>query len=165
MPSKQKYKTKTQHIMKKARFLIPVLAAMLAGLFATSCGPEDVIEGSYVRVAEMTVYRNHWNDDGSGYLWCSFDWPEGITTEVLKYGTVVAYVYDGERQCPLPHVIPITYNVNGTDVVVPENLRFDMEPGIITFIMEDLDGNMPTGINTDLTFRVVSTVPRYYAVE
>ena len=148
--------------MKKARFLIPVLAAMFAGLFATSCGPDQLIEGSHVRVAEMTVYRNQWNDDGSGYLWKSFDWSEGITNEVLQYGTVVAYVYDGERQCPLPHVIPITYD---NSQVVPENLRFDMEPGIITFIMEDLDGFLPAGINTDLTFRVVSTVPRAYVID
>lgn len=152
--------------MKKIRILIPMLAAVLTGMFSTSCQRDVTFESVNTRVMEATIYRNQWNDDGSGYLWKTYDW-DAITTDVLNYGNVDAYVYDGGRQCPLPHILPITYTFSdGSSTVVPENLRFDFEPGKITFIMQDLDGEMPEGLSEEpITFRVVATVPVQYVLE
>lgn len=145
--------------------ILPVVAAVLMGILGTACDREEAIESVNTRVMEATIYRNQWNDDGSDYLWKTFDW-DAITPEVLAYGTVTGYVYDGARQCPLPHILPISYQLTSGGIeFVPENLRFDMEPGKITFIMQDLDGGMPYDIQTDLTFRVVATVPVQYVLD
>lgn len=149
--------------MKIARILVTLLLAGVAATMFSGCNDEpNYIEGSQTRVMQQTVYRNGWNDDGSNYLWTSYDW-DAITADVLQYGTVVAYVYEGTRQCPLPHVFPITYTLDdGSLYTIGENLRFDVEPGRITFIMQDLDGMLPDNIQTDITFRVVATLPTRY---
>ena len=147
--------------MKKARFILPVLAALLLAAGLTSCEPE-YFGDSNTRVMQTTVYWNQWIDDGqTNYLYCELDWP-ALNTEVLTYGSITAYVYDGDYQNPLPYVIPITYTLaSGATVVVPENIRYDLQPGKITFIMQDLDGNMPEGIvnSAPLTFRAVINMP------
>ena len=154
--------------MKKARILFPLLLAVLTGFFATSCTPDYIIEGSHTRVMQATVEHGKWQvyQDVSGkeYLYKSFDW-DALTPEMVQYGTVTAYVYEGTNQCPLPHVIPIRYNVNGNIDVVAENIRFDYGVGTITFIMEDLDGFLPEDVVDDLVFRVVATVPQQYVLE
>lgn len=152
--------------MKKTKYFLPVMAALLMGVFATSCGRDPVaFESVNTRVMQQTIYWNQWQADVN-YLYVTLDW-DAITTDVLNYGSVVAYVYDGERQCPLPHVIPITYNYPTGDIVIPENLRFDLEPGKITFIMQDLDGNPPEGLENSapITFRAVATVPVQYVLD
>ncbi len=144
--------------MKKATFILPLLMTIVMSCGLTSCS-DEYFGDSNTRVMEATVFRNQWCDDGSGYLWCSFDW-NALTVDVLNYGNISAYVYDGNRQCPLPHVVPITYTFDdGSYDIVTENIRYDFEPGKITFIMEDHDGALPENINTDLTFRVVATMP------
>lgn len=165
---KKKTTSKKINPMKKAKFLLPMLGALLLGAFATSCEPEHVpvaIESSNTRVMQQTIYWNQWQADVN-YMYVTLEW-DAITEDVLNYGSVVAYVYDGERQCPLPHVIPITYTTNTGDVTVPENLRFDLEPGKITFIMQDLDGLLPTGLENTapIVFRAVATVPVQYLVK
>lgn len=151
--------------MKKARILLPLLAAVMAGVFSTGCVDDTYIDSTQQRVMEATVYRNQWNDDGSGYLWHSFDW-DYLTADVLQYGTINAYVYVGERQMPLPNLVPVTYtHPDGTTEVVPENMTYDLEPGRITFIMQDQDGGMPVDINEDYTFRVVARWPVRYIIE
>ena len=146
--------------MKNARFFLLLIAAAVLGTATTACSRGE-IEGSTTRVMVTTVYRNQWIDNGSNYLWCAVNW-DAITPYVLERGTVVAYCFDGTRQAPLPHVIPITYNTDNGPLTVAENVRFDLEPGIITFIMQDMDGALPEGINEDLTFRVVVTSPVIY---
>ena len=147
--------------MKKARILLPVLAALLLGIGMTSC-EREYFGDSNTRVMQKTIYWNQWVDDGqTNYLYCELEWP-ALTTEVLTYGSITAYVYDGDYQNPLPYVIPISYDLGGGVYdVVPENLRYDLQPGKITFIMQDLDGNMPAGITNSapITFRAVITMP------
>lgn len=156
--------------MKKARFLLPVMAALLIGAFTTSCDREPVaFESTNTRVMQQTIYWNQWRDyvnNDVNYKYVTLDW-DAITTDALNYGSVVAYVYDGENQCPLPHVTPITYNTTTGPIVVAENIRFDLEPGKITFIMQDLDGALPDGLENTapITFRAVVTVPVQYILD
>ena len=146
--------------MKKTKCIVPLLLALLMGVMGTSCS-EQYFGDSNTRVMETTVYWNEWYDDGeTPYLYVDREW-NAITPDVLRVGNVAAYVYDGEYQCPLPHIVPITYTTaTGVDVV-PENISFDLTPGKVSFRMQDLDGGMPEGLaNTaPITFRVVVTMP------
>ncbi|MCR5445883.1 MAG: hypothetical protein K6E96_09460 [Bacteroidales bacterium] len=156
--------------MKKAKFLLPMLGALLLGAFATSCEPEHVpvaIESSNTRVMQQTIYWNQWQADVD-YMYVTLEW-DAITEDLLKYGSVVAYVYEGEYQCPLPHIYPmgeVTYENGNVDYLV-EKLSYELEPGRITFIMQDLDGLPPTGLENTapIVFRAVATVPVQYLVK
>ena len=156
--------------MKKAKFLLPMLGALLLGAFATSCEPEHVpvaIESSNTRVMQQTIYWNQWQADVD-YMYVTLEW-DAITEDLLKYGSVVAYVYEGEYQCPLPHIYPmgeVNYENGNVDYLV-EKLSYELEPGRITFIMQDLDGLLPTGLENTapIVFRVVATVPVQYLVK
>ena len=152
--------------MKKARFILPMLTALLMGFGMTSC-ENEYFGDSNTRVMEATVCWNHWrtyvdNVENKRYMYVTYEW-NALTVDVLNYGSVTAYVYDGDSQCPLPHVVPITYTYNdGSVVVVPESFRYELTPGKITIIMQDLDGELPEGIDynfPDVSFRVVAMMP------
>ena len=157
--------------MKKNRTLKGTLlaVAVVAMSFCfSSCSDEVALESVNTRVMEETIYWNQWTDyvdnqNNIRYKYHVTEW-DAISTDVLNYGTVTAYFYDGDNQTPLPYVIPITYNTATGPVVVGENLRYDLQPGSITFIMQDLDAELPTGLDNTapLTFRVVATVPVQY---
>lgn len=156
--------------MRKAKILISALAIALLGLATASCEREITFESTNSRVMEQTIYWNQWQPDdinNPSYLYVTLDW-DAISTDVLNYGTVSAYVYDGDRQNPLPYLYPmgqVTYEDGNVDYLV-ENIRFDLEPGKITFIMQDLDGNLPEGLENTapLVFRAVATVPVQYVI-
>ncbi len=153
--------------MKKTKILLASLALALFALTATSCNKEVSFESMNTRVMQNEVYWNQWRTEGN-HLAITFDW-DAITTDVLNYGTVDAYVYEGSHQCPLPYAYPmgqVSYD-DGTFDYLVEQLRFDVEPGKITFIMQDLDGNLPEGLENSapLTFRAVATVPVQYVID
>ena len=161
--------------MKKAKVLFSMLAVALLGIAASSCNREEVsFESVNTRIMEQEVYWNQWGDFVDGdvqYKFVTFDW-NAITTDVLNYGTVNAYVYEtdavGTHQCPLPYSFPIAYTDDlGNPFYVATNFRYILEPGKITFIREDLDGG-PIGTTMDytapLTFRAVATVPVQYTI-
>ena len=157
--------------MKKTRKLKGMLLALAAtAMFLTlsSCTEEVLLESVNTRVMEVTVYWNQWDsviDGNNSYKYHVAEW-NGISTDMLQYGNVQAYVYDGDYQNPLPYTYPLglaNYRDGSTHYLV-ENLRYDLEPGKITFIMQDLDGNLPQNLayTAPLTFRVVATVPVQY---
>lgn len=161
--------------MKKSKFLTTALAVLLLGATVTSCDDEPVtFESTNTRVMEQEVFWNQWGDYVEGdiqYKYVTFDW-NAITTDVLNYGTVNAYVYEtdavGTHQCPLPYSFPIAYTDDlGQTFYVATNFRYILEPGKITFIREDLDGG-PIGNTMDytapLTFRAVASVPVQYVI-
>lgn len=146
--------------MKKRTLILPVLMALVLGLSMTSCS-DEYFGDSNTRAMTTTVYWNDWVDDGqTAYLYAEVPW-DAITTEVLNFGTVVAYVFDGDYQCPLPYVIPITYTTATGAITVPENIYYDLSPGKVTFRMQDLDGGIPEGLTNSapMTFRVVVSMP------
>lgn len=146
--------------MKTVKFILPLLAAVLMGVSMTSCS-DEYFGDSNTRAMQVTVYWNDWVDDGqTSYLYAEVPW-NAITIDVLNYGNVAAYVYDGDYQCPLPYVIPVTYTTASGNIVVAENISYDLSPGKITFRMQDLDGGMPEGLTNSapLTFRVVVNMP------
>lgn len=150
--------------MKK--FIAPLLMVFVSGVMATSCGREPVlIESVHTSVLNQEVKWTDWRA-GNDHLYATFEWP-ALTQNVLRYGSVTAYTYYNDIQVPLPHVIPIYYTIDGEEVVVPENLRYEIEEGRITFVMQDLDGFIPEGIENSapINFRVVATVPVEYILD
>ena len=60
----------------------------------------------------------------------------------------------------------VTYTDGTTDFLV-ENLRFNVETGRVTIIMQDMDESVPDlGYNTpEMTFRIVATAPINYIIQ
>ncbi|MBP5526885.1 MAG: hypothetical protein J6X79_00360 [Bacteroidales bacterium] len=146
--------------MKKVKLILPMLLALVLGFTMTSCESE-YFGDTNTRAMTTTIEWTQWVDDGAtAYLYVDVPW-DAITADVLNFGNVSAYVYDGEYQCPLPYIVPITYTTATGNVVVPENITYDLSLGKISFRMQDLDGGMPEGLTNSapITFRVVVTMP------
>lgn len=144
--------------MKK--IILTMLTAVALSLGFTSC------EHQTMRSVEVTVQPYDWvTNNNVNYYFATFRWDE-LDADVIDYGTVNAYLIQNGKQNLLPLVTPITYyniDTNGdgigdTDVTVAENIRFDMEYGMITFIIEDMDGYLPGDMagTAPMTFRIVA---------
>ncbi len=142
--------------MKKA--ILPIVAAIALALGFSSC------EHQTMETMEVTIYPGNWVKPASAnYYMATVYWDE-LDEDVVDYGTVNAYLLDGGRQNLLPYVYPIDYSTYDEDgnvienIIVPENLRYDYRYGEITFILQDLDGMMPEGMENipNMTFRVVA---------
>lgn len=140
--------------MKKTIITMLAVVAMAFGL--TSC------EHQTMRSVEVTIYPSEWVTNSQvNYYFATVDWDE-LDGDVIDYGTVNAYLIQNGRQNLLPLVTPITYynvdGIDGNDITVAENIRFDLEYGRITFIIEDMDGFLPGDMEgtNPMTFRIVA---------
>ncbi len=140
--------------MKKTIITMLAVVAMAFGL--TSC------EHQTMRSVEVTIYPSEWVTNSQvNYYFATIDWDE-LDGDVIDYGTVNAYLIQNGRQNLLPLVTPITYynvdGIDGNDITVAENIRFDLEYGRITFIIEDMDGFLPGDMEgtNPMTFRIVA---------
>ena len=160
--------------MKKNRLRLKTLAvafaALLFGGIASSCTREALIESVTTDVEYFTVTNDMWDIDAKGDFYCSFEW-KTISNEVINNGNVSAYLLEVsqgvERQNPLPFIYAIDHiDTAGNVVYEPINIRFDMEPGYITFVASDL-ANYFTSASQLLTmrFRVVVNKPVNYVIE
>lgn len=160
--------------MKLFKLFLPVLA--FAAL-ASGCTKEyyTIVNGADVYTHQYTITPAQWKrNEGSympgsyNYLYADIDNAD-ITADVMKNGSVVAYVYDvydvANNQGAwnlLPYIIPIEYheqNDDGTwnDYAVSENIRFEWEEGKVTFIIQELDGWNPSDMKTSITVKVCVT--------
>ncbi|MBP9990336.1 MAG: membrane lipoprotein lipid attachment site-containing protein [Bacteroidales bacterium] len=134
--------------MKKIIF--PLLALVL---LATGCRKDpDIINyytGSEVRTAYYTVHDNQWMSNGDFYF-VDCENPD-ITRAVLENGAVVACVWNADNWYDLPYVYPMETSAG---VVVPENVRFQYREGMVTIVMQDMDGYLPDEVYGDMTFKV-----------
>lgn len=145
------------------RFLIPLLAVAMM-LLASSCAKEYITEEHYhnttnvyenvTSTTEYVVTANDWvTEDGLGYYYASYS-NDNITEAVERSGIVVVYVFDDNRWNMLPYVYP--YYSAAEDKTWAENIRFDWSVNEVTFIVQDLDGFMPEGMDNfpTMTFKV-----------
>ena len=160
--------------MKKTKILLSAMALLLLGMAATSCDKDPIVfQSTNSRIMENDIKWGDWLA-GPNYIYVTYDW-DAISTDVLNYGTVSAYVYDNGHQCPLPYAYPmgpLYYDIDGNDTIdfidnMVEQIRCEFEPGKITFIMQDLDGNLPEIIpySDPITVRAVATVPVQYVID
>ena len=145
--------------MKKA--LLPLLAAMVMAVGFSSCQHQTMESMDVtIRGGDNGSYGD-WTALANGQLICTVRW-DALDEDVVDFGTVNAYYIEGNRQHILPYIIPVdcsTYDDNGNvlnELYVGENLRFDYNYGEITFTLQDLDNNLPTGNIPSMTIRVVA---------
>lgn len=154
----------------KIKALGVALAALLAGGVASSCAREAVIDSVVTDTEYFTVTNDMWEVDDKGDFVFSFNW-KAITTDVINNGNVDAYhleIQNGaEHQNPLPYIYAIDHvDVNGNPIYEPINIRFDVEPEWITFVVSDvatyltLRTQLPT-----MRFRAVVSKPVTYIIE
>ena len=165
-----KNQQKTNTTMK--RIIMPVIAALFVGLMATSCeketivlqGPTGSVESMHTVWAEFAVTNDMWQEDNATQdLVASLQW-DVINSNVLQSGNVQAYLYEGARQVPLPYIYPVTFiDDAGNEFVRPLNVRFDIEEGVISFIITDCGEFLtdPVTLKT-MRFRAVCTYPVTY---
>ncbi|MBR4811126.1 MAG: hypothetical protein IK039_05125 [Bacteroidaceae bacterium] len=125
--------------MKK--IFIPVIAASLLMSGCTFHEHYDTYEvvqqGTDMFVDYIVAKGNDWIPSGNEgqpgfYIYQEFEFPE-ITQNVLENGAVLVYLVDADgRDNILPYVFPVD---NGQDLLM-QNIRFDVEKGILTIVIE-----------------------------
>ena len=158
--------------MKRIHFLTLGFIATVS-LLATSCEREYITEeyyteyGSKVYTREYAIRGDEWQEgyygDGRKYLFAECEDPD-ITNNVVNKGAVLVYywfMYDAEtNSCSwnmLPYVYPFLYtNEAGDTLALGENFRFEYEKGLITFVVEDLNSDMPFPMGDETIFKVVA---------
>lgn len=125
--------------MKK--IFIPVIAAslLLSGCtFHEHYDTYEVIEqGTDMFVDYIEAKGNDWIPSGTEgqpgfYVYQEFRFDE-ITQNVLDKGAVLVYLIDADgRDNILPYVFPVD---NGYELIM-QNIRFDVEKGILTIVIE-----------------------------
>lgn len=149
------------------RFILPALAIVAMALASVSCTRDTVvIQSMHTKYAEFTVTNDLWEEDANQDLVASLRW-DLLSSSILTSGNVQAYLYEGERQVPLPYVYPVVFiDDAGNEFVRPLNIRFDIEEGVISFIITDCGEFLtdPVTLKT-MRFRAVCTYPVYYELE
>ena len=158
--------------MKRTFFII---AAALC--LAVSCEKKYITEvteyHSNVTTFDVRIAPGDWKREqgelepgGFNYLYYIYKSNE-ITSDVMKKGAVVAYIYtlyDAKTQQGAWNLLPYVYPLEVNDVdkdtgapvtlIVPETIRCEWEEGMITFVIQDLDGFDPLDISETLQMRV-----------
>ncbi|MCQ2297345.1 MAG: hypothetical protein MJZ51_01855 [Bacteroidales bacterium] len=125
--------------MKAKKILLPILACIVLAI-TSGCSKEVTL--SY----EYDVYPNNWiTQAGLNYYYATFA-NSDITPSVAANGMVVAYVLEDGRWNQLPYVFP--YYSAAENATWGENIRFDWRTGEVTFIIQDLDGGLPEGMES-----------------
>ena len=161
--------------MKLFRLFIPAIAILA---LAQGCTKEYVTneyyQGAKVYARDYTVTPKDWkrnegaNNPGfENYLYADFDNPD-ITKDVVENGTVQAYIYCIYNEAqnlgnwnPLPYAYPIEIEKTDGGVtkieIAPEVTRMEYNVGVVTFVIQDLDGFDPDDIKNDMSIKVCVT--------
>lgn len=149
------------------RFILPALAVAAMALASVSCTRDTVLlQSMHTKTAEFDITNDMWAVDENKDLYASMRW-DLLSPSVLTSGNVQAYLYEGVRQVPLPYIYPVTFiDDAGNEFVRPLEVRFDIEEGIITFLITDCGEFLtdPVTLKT-MRFRAVCTYPVYYELE
>ena len=146
--------------MKK--ILFPVIAASLLMSGCTFHEHYDTYEvvqqGTDMFVDYIVAKGNDWILSGTEgqpgcYVYQEFQFPE-ITENVLNNGAVLVYLVDADgRDNILPYVFPVDNDYE----LIMQNIRFDVEKGVLTVIIEWQD--FKKYIQNDYDFKVCILQP------
>ena len=125
--------------MKKIVFPIVLSAILFCGcdVYRTYETYEVIKQGTDMFVDYIDAYGADWKLSGTEgqpgcYVYQEFRFDE-ITDNVLNEGAVLVYLVDAEgRDNILPYVCP----VDNQSELIMQNIRFDVEKGILTLIIE-----------------------------
>lgn len=145
--------------MKK--IIIPVIATLLLSacdIDKTYETYEIIKQGTDMFVDYVDAKGNEWEQSGQEgqpgfYIYQEFEFPE-VTEDVLEYGAVLVYLVDADgRDNILPYVFPVD---NGYELIM-QNIRYDVEKGIVTIIIEWQD--FKKYLQNDYRFKVCILQP------
>ena len=113
-----------------------VLALLVVALCFCGCSYDKYEIGSDLQVYYEDAPANKWLSSGREgepgyYVYQQFRFPE-ITSSVMDDGAVMVYLCDGNIDVPLPNVFP----VEDGRTIVTENMRFEVEKGLVTIVLE-----------------------------
>lgn len=101
---------------------------------------ETIVKGVSIYTDYIDANANEWSISGvSGqpgcYLYHEYKFPE-ITNDVINKGAVLVYLVDGDgRDNILPYVYPVDNGMN----LLMQNIRYEVEKGILTIVIESQD--------------------------
>jgi len=142
--------------MKKLLLFAIVTTAMLSGCTRECDHDFAAIDTYYFTVRHANP--NQWSSEaappnGDGpYFYATFN-ESAITDYVIESGVVLCYVIENGRDNILPYLRP--WGFNNFNEPFFQNIRFDIERGKITFIIEASDMNFPFAPALDFEFKVV----------
>jgi hypothetical protein len=130
--------------MKKL-LLIGLVAFLLPA--CTVNGPDTyvVAETFYIIVSPVGDWKTR-NSDNDFYIYAEKNLP-AITRNVIENGVVMAYYLDDYDNL-LPYI-------RSYDTGLFEVIRYDIQEGKITFIIESNDQNLPPPVTSQMEFKVV----------
>lgn len=135
------------------RFIIGALLALAAVFAAVSCE----VDGATVRTYEYTVTPADWHvDDANALLYAEFPNPS-ITRSALEHAAFCGYMFLGDYNTwtPLPYVYRYAFTpTTGMPYIVQETFRCEFSPEKVTFVIEDLDEQIPELPAADFVFKV-----------
>lgn len=141
--------------MKKALISLFTCTLLLCG-----CSYDTYELGTDMTVTYVTAYKQDWisEETGIGYdLYQSFQIKD-ITQDVINNGAVLVYLVDEkkDRDNMLPFVFPV--RVAGTQDIILQNIRFDVEKGWLSIVIEWADG-LDSEVTDDYKFKVCVMAP------
>lgn len=140
-----------------------ILMLMTIVLFFSGCDihtTEIVKPGVDMFTDYIDVNRDDWKSAGREgdpgyYLYQEFKFKE-ITSRVLREGSVLVYLVDADnRDNILPYVTPFD---NGRNIVM-QNIRYEVEKGILTMVIEWQDFCSYKPDLNNLKFKVCILMP------
>ena len=146
--------------MKKLFFAIVSIAIMLSSCIKEGgpqgpsgpMGPSGPAgrDGVQMSTYYIDIKPNHWETDGfQGYpeFYCYAEIPlGGLTLQVIEEGAVLVYFIE-EYDNQLPYITP--FQSGGISYM--RVIRYDLQPGVLSLIVEDSDFKTPVppfGVNT-----------------
>ena len=141
--------------MKKALISLFTCTLLLCG-----CSYDTYELGTDMTVTYVTAYKQDWISEETeiGYdLYQSFQIKD-ITQDVINNGAVLVYLVDEkkDRDNMLPFVFPV--RVAGTQDIILQNIRFDVEKGWLSIVIEWADG-LDSEVADDYKFKVCVMAP------
>jgi hypothetical protein len=118
--------------------------------YYTTCDHDFAVVDTYYVTAIPNDWRAETGNDGP-YFFATHRMPE-ITTNVINNGIVLCYLIENQRDNLLPYLRP--WGFNGLDEPYFHNIRFDIERGFITFIIERSDFEFPGIPNWNMEFKI-----------
>jgi len=144
--------------MKKIYLLMVTMMVLLSGCDINTT--EVVKPGVDIFTDYIDVKANDWKPAGVAgdpgfYIYQEYGFKE-ITNLVLREGAVLVYLVDADnRDNALPYVSPFD---NGRNIVM-QNIRFEVEKGILTIVVEWQDFDSYVRDLRDMRFKVCVLSP------
>ncbi|MBO4561139.1 MAG: hypothetical protein J5705_04125 [Bacteroidaceae bacterium] len=144
--------------MKKIYFMLAAVVMLLSGCDIHTT--EIVKPGVDMFTDYIDAYAGDWKrpskikvGEPGFYVYQEFGFKE-ITNKVLREGAVMVYLVDGDnRDNALPYVFPVD---NGRNIIM-QNIRFEVEKGILTLVIEWQDFDLYD--QQDMRFKVCILSP------